>query len=328
MIRALSPTLALALAHFVTTSILALAAPEASALPTVVSIGNDPSSQSGDSINAIDLANTLCFTSVTIASEGDVRVVDSSDLSVSPVFGPTLFDLFLQAPDHVDVLGDLTMGAGGVWLNAPTVRLRGTLRDASGVPLDQTRLHVPNAPMQIEVGSGGSAEQASWLAYLNPSHPVEIVVDGANDPASINVWSNTRLELRAGQLENVTLLAAGSVFDWKGGQLGETGLFGFGGTTNVYGHDFERGPAAVCSGLPPSSWQPAPATITNAQGCLRGVLSSGESFVAGFNFGGTIHLIPTASPAPVPTAGWLLGPVLALAGALAARPAIRPAIRP
>lgn len=254
---------------------------------------------------------------MSILGEQDVRVVESSDLSISPVFGPTLFDLFLQAPAHVDVVGDLKMGAGSVWLLAPTVRLQGVLRDDAGVALDQTRLHAPDTAQRIEVGSGGSAEQASWLAYLNPSHAVEIVVDGATDPALINVWSNTHLELRAGLLENVTLLAAGSVFDWKGGQLGETGLFGFAGTANIHGRDFERGPAAVCSTLPPSSWQPAPATLTNTQGCLRGKLSTGESFAVGFNFGGTIHLIPAASPPPVPSTGWLLGPALAIAGAFA-----------
>lgn len=285
-------------------------APAAAALPALVRIGNAPSSQSGDYVNAGEIANTLAFTSVTIGAEEIVRVEDPSDLSESAFFGPTLFDVFLQGPTRVEVLADLTMGAGSVTLTAPELRLEGVLRDADGIELDQTRL--ASSATSYVVGSGGSAYQASWMASENPTPPITITVDGANDPNLVNVWSNVRLELQSGFVENLTLLAAGSQVDWRGGQVGETGLFGFGGTIRIHGSQFERGPFAVCSGLPPSSWTPAPATITNASGCLRGVLESGEPFLVVFNVGGTIELVPAAPPTAVPGPGAWLGPALLL----------------
>ena len=294
-----------------------LFAPTAHALPSIVSIGNDPSTQNGDYVNAAEIANTLAFTSVWIEAEQSVRVVDPSDLSISPFFGPTVFDVTLAAPESIEVLADLKMGAGSVHFRGPLVRLEGVLQDADGNALDQTRLS-SNA-QQIDVGSGGRAEQASWLAWLNPGNPVLIRVNGATDPGLINVWDNTRLELQAGFLENVTLTTANSRFDWTGGQLGETGLFGFGGTVEIHGSGFELGPYVVCNTIPGSGWSPAPASLTNSSGCLRGTLASGEPFMTVFNFAGTIHLIPVSSPAPVPTTGWLLAPVALLAGWAAAR---------
>ncbi|MBK7950007.1 MAG: hypothetical protein IPK00_14945 [Deltaproteobacteria bacterium] len=283
-----------------------------SALPALVRIGNAPSSQSGDYINTDDLANTLAITSVTILSEGVVRVEDPSNLSVSTFFGPTLFDLFLQGPTRVEVLGDLTMGAGSVGLTAPEVRLEGILRDSGGSPLDASRL--ASSATSFVVGSGGSVDQASWMASENPTPPITITVDGASDANLVNVWNNVRLELRSGFVENLTLLASGSQVDWRGGQIGETGLFGFGGTIRIYGSQFERGPSAVCASLPPSSWTAAPASLTNVGACLRGRLESGETFLVNVNVGGTIEFIEAGPPAAVPGPGLWLVPVLAQAG--------------
>lgn len=291
-------------------------APSVSALPALVRIGNAPSSQSGDYVNAGDIANTLAFTSVTIAAEDVVRVEDPSNVSTG-VFGSSLFDVFLQAPTRVEVLGDLTMGAGGVWLNAPSVRLEGVLRDAGGSELDQTRL--ASTATGFVVGAGGSVQQASLMALENPALPTTITVDGASDANLVNVWSNVRLELRSGFVENLTLLASGSQVDWRGGQIGETGLFGFGGTIRIYGSQFERGPYAVCSSLAPSSWTPAPATLTNAGACLRGRLESGETFLVIVNFGGTIEFIEAGPAAAVPGPGLWLVPAMVQAGWLLQR---------
>lgn len=296
-----------------------LRASAAAALPLVVTIGNEPSSQSGDHVNATDISHTLAFTSVTIGADQLVRVEESIDLSSSPLFGPTSFDLFLQAPTRVEVLGDVRMGAGSVSLAAPEVRLEGVLRGADGEALDQTRL-ASTAPAFV-VGSGGSIHQASLMAYENPSQPTGIVVEGASDPNLVQVWSNVRLDLRAGFVESLTLYASGSEVDWRGGQVGETGLFGFGGTIRIHGSQFEVGPYTVCSGIPPSGWTPAPASLTNVGACLRGLLSTGEPFLVIANLGGTIELVQAGPPAPVPGPAVWLAPALALAGGLALRSA-------
>ncbi|MFO0689596.1 MAG: hypothetical protein U0900_12890 [Myxococcota bacterium] len=291
--------------------------PVGHAIPAVLRIGNEPSTPSGDYVNAAEIADTLAITSVFLDSEQIVRIEDPSDLSVSSIFGPTLFDLILRGPVRVEILADVRMGAGGVSILAPELRLEGVLRDADGVELDQTRL--ASSAATYFVGSGGSILQASWMASENPSIPTTITVDGANDTNLVNVWSNVQLELRSGFVENLTLLAAGSQVDWRGGQVGETGLFGFGGTIRIHGSQFERGPSAVCTSLPPSSWTPAPATITNAAGCLRGMLESGAPFLVGFNFGGTIELVPAAPPTPVPGPGAWLGPAMLLVAGRAIR---------
>lgn len=284
----------------------------ARAAPAVVTIGNGPSTQTGDYVNATELSNTMAFTGVTILADQIVRVEEAVDLSVSPLFGPTPFDLFLQAPVRVEVLGDVQMGAGSVWLTAPEVRLEGVLRDADGVELDQSRL--TSSATDFVVGAGGSVQQASLMALENPSQPTNIRVDGASDPNLVQVWNNVHLDLQAGFVENLTLNAAGSEVDWHGGQLGETGLFGFGGTIRIHGSQFETGPYTVCSSIPPSGWTPAPPSLTNTGACLRGLLSTGEPFLVIVNFAGTLEFIQAGPPTPVPgPAGWL-APALGLAG--------------
>lgn len=287
-------------------------APTAFAFPAVVTIGNGPSSQTGDFIDASDISNTLAFTSVTIQADEVVRVEAPIDLSVSPLFGPTRFDVFLQAPVEVEILGDVRMGAGSVWLTAPSVRLEGALRDADGNALDSSRLQSPATG--FVVGAGGSVLQASLMAVEYPAQATEIIVDGASDPNLVNVWSHVRLELRSGFVENLTLQASGSELDWRGGQIGDTGLFGFGGTIRIHGSQFETGPYTVCSNIPPSGWMPAPASLTNVGACLRGRLSTGESFLVVVNFGGTIEFVQADPPAAVPGPGWLIVPALGLVG--------------
>lgn len=291
---------------------LLVASSPAAALPLVVTIGNGPSNnQTGDYVNAGELAQTLVFTSVTIAADEIVRVEADVDLSESILFGQTLFDLFLQAPERIELLGDLEMGAGSVALNAPELRLEGILRDASGSELDQSRLASPASA--FVVGVGGSVQQASLMALENPSQPTSILVDGASDSNLIQVWSNVALELRSGFVENLTLYSSGSQLDWRGGQVGEAGLFGFGGTIRIHGSQFERGPFTVCANIPPSGWTPAPPSQTNVGACLRGVLASGEPFLVTVNFAGTVELVAASPPAPVPGPGlWILP---ALAGA-------------
>lgn len=267
-------------------------------------IGNGP--DAADYINAQSLANTLAFTSVTIPADVKVQVDEAIDLSTS-VFGQTLFDVFLQAP-QVAILGDVTMGAGSVYLNGSSIDLAGVLRATDLTPLDTTRLDT--TATTINVSAGGSAVQASDLAFTTGGNPVQVSISGGSESGFVNVWTNMSLALTAGFIENVTLYGAGSVFDWYGGQLGAAGLFGFGGTANLWGTGFEIAPAWVCAALPESAWSAAPVSLTNAAGCARGQLQSGESFVVNYQTNGTITFNDVGPVVPVPAALWLFAGAL------------------
>lgn len=284
----------------------ALMATVAPAAPLVVQVGNGPDVNDGTYINAGSIATTLGLTSVTIAADNLVQVNEAINMSTG-LFGPTLFDLFLQAP-QVTILGDVTMGAGNLNLNGTSVTLSGILRGSDATPLDSTRLGT--TATSITVGAGGSAVQASDLALTNSGNPVQVSVEGGSEAGLVNVWGNMSLAFTGGFMENVTLQAAGAVFDWYGGQLGTTGLFGFGGTANLWGTGFEIAPAGVCAALPESAWSAAPVSLTNAAGCARGQLQSGESFVVNYLTNGTITFNDVGPVVPVPAALWLFAGAL------------------
>jgi hypothetical protein len=271
----------------------------------VVLIGNGPDSGS-TYINAGSLANTLAFTGVTVMADATVQVDEAVDLSTS-LFGPTLFDLFLQAPQVV-ILGDVTMGAGSVYLNGDSIDLAGVLRATDLTPLDTSRLDT--TATTINVSAGGSAVQASALAFTNSGNPVQVSVSGGSESGLLNVWTNMSLALTGGFIDNVTLLGAGSVFDWYGGQLGDTGIFGFGGIANLWGTGFQIAPFVVCSTLPESAWVAAPTTLTNGSGCARGQLQSGEAFLVSYRTNGTINFNDVGPVVPVPAALWLFAGAL------------------
>jgi hypothetical protein len=271
----------------------------------VVLIGNGPD-VCCDYINAGSLANTLAFTSVTIAADATVQVDEAIDVSTG-MFGPALFDLFLQAP-QVAILGDVTMGAGSVYLNGSSIDLAGVLRATDLTPLDTTRLDT--TATTINVSAGGSAVQASDLAFTNGGNPVQVSVSGGSESGFVNVWTNMSLALTAGFIENVTLQGAGSVFDWYGGQLGDAGIFGFGGIANLWGTGFQIAPFVVCSTLPESAWVAAPATLPGGSGCVRGQLQSGEAFLVSYRTNGTINFNDVGPVVPVPAALWLFAGAL------------------
>lgn len=295
-----------------------LCATPALAVPLDVQIGNAPSSQDGTYINAGDVANTMAFTTVYVAATGSASIVEPVDLATS-LFGPTVFGLWLDAPT-ISILGDVAMGAGDMrFVNAGTINLSGTISD-NGVPLDYARLLMTPAggTVQVNVDGTGSPTQGGWLAYANPGTAVLMDILGGSHDELVNVWANMQVGMAGGAVENLTLYS-GAVVDWTGGQiLGSysTGIFGFGGTVNVYGSGFQL---AVnngnCAALPESAWSAAPGQVTNASHCLRGLFGDSTSFMTTFQTNGTMNFIPLAT-VPVPAAAWLLASALAGLGAL------------
>jgi len=290
---------------FKAVAVLSMCLPFAAQAVPIVAIGNGPDINDGTYINAGSLANTMAFTSVTILADQTISVVEPIDLSTS-VFGPTLFDLFMQAPT-VNVEGDVVMGAGNVYFNSAVINLDGTL-SADGNDLDHTRLS--SMATTINVGGTASALQALSLGYANSSQAVAVNIFGGQFAGEYAyVYNNVHLSMSGGTIEGVQIGA--TVFDWYGGQILSGGLFSFfGGTMNVYGSDFQIAPYGTCGFINESSWVAAPLQLNNAGGCVRGQLADGSSFETQYNISGQLNFIQ-AAVVPVPAAAWLFATGLA-----------------
>lgn len=286
---------------FRTVTALSMCLPFAAQAVPIVSIGNGPDVNDGTYINAGSLANTMAFTSVTILADQTVSIVEPIDLSTS-LFGPTVFDLFMQAPT-ISVDGDVIMGAGNVHFNTAVLNLNGTL-SSGGNDLDYTRLF--STATTINVDGTASALQSLSLAYANSSQAVAMNIFGGQFAGEYAyVYDNTHLTMSGGTIEGVQIGA--TVFDWYGGQILSGGLFSFvGGTMNVYGTNFQIAPYGTCGFINESSWVAAPLQLNNAGGCVRGQLADGSSFETQYNVGGQINFIQ-AAVVPVPAAAWLFG---------------------
>src|SRR5262245_55890041 len=77
--------------------------------PPIITIWNGPDAPDGSFLNASSLADTMAFTTVLVIAEQEIVIADDVDLSESVFFGPTIFDLMLQAPTVV-VGHDVIMG--------------------------------------------------------------------------------------------------------------------------------------------------------------------------------------------------------------------------
>lgn len=282
----------------IATALLVCLPVAAQAVP-LVAIGNGPDMNDGTYINAGSLANTMAFTSVAILADQTVAIVEPIDLSTS-LFGPTLFDLFMQAPT-VNVDGDVNMGAGNIHFNSAVLNLNGIL-SSGGTDLDHTRLS--NTATTINVDGSASALQALSLGYANSSQSVAVnILGGQFTGEYAYVFNNIHMTMSGGVIEGVQIGA--TVFDWYGGQILSGGLFSFfGGTMNVYGSDFQIVPFGTCGFINESSWGTAPLQLNNAQGCVRGQLADGSSFETQYNVSGQLNFIQ-AAVVPVPAAAWL-----------------------
>lgn len=285
----------------------------AHAVPTYT-IGNGPDSSSY--INAVSLANTMAFTSVTISADSAVTVADPVDLSTS-LFGPTLFDLFLQAPT-VSIDGKLTMGAGNVYLNAQTVNLNDVLdaNDGSLSLLDTTRI-LGSGTTTINVNGAGSVDQAVALALDSIGSPVTLnLLGGDHSGDSLQAFGNLSATMSGGSVAGATI-SSGGLFDWTGGQI-LSGVLLFSGTFNIYGGAFQIAAFGDCAITPEGSWQAAPAQLNNQAQCVRGIFADGSTFRTAVNSIGTTNFIGV-SVVPVPAAVWLFGSAMAGLGFLRRR---------
>jgi hypothetical protein len=281
------------------------------AAPLLVEIGNGPDSGS-TYINAGSLANTMAFTSVTVVADNEVRVAESVDLSTS-VFGPTLFDLFLQAPT-VTIDGTVKMSAGNISLLGSTVNLRGELQSSDGFLLDSSRISgLANGPTTINVDGAGRLPQAEILGAIGLATTATInVLGGAHPLDSLSAYTGVNATMSGGTLAGATISGSGT-FDWTGGQILE-GVLVFSGAFNIFGAAFEIAPLGDCALTPEGSWQAVSGSLSNQASCVRGIFADGSSFRTAINSIGTTNLIGV-NVVPVPAAAWLL---LGALGGLAA----------
>lgn len=276
-------------------------------------VGNAP--DAGDYINAGSLANTLAFTSVTLAADNGVTVAEPVDLSTG-IFGPALFDLFLQAPT-VSIDGKVTVGAGNIQVNAQTVNLNDILVASDGATLlDQSRLVGSPGITAINLDGAGSLAQATALG-LGATAATISVLGGDRPLDSIQAFGNLSAAMSGGSVGGATI-SGGGLFNWTGGQILE-GVLHFSGTFNIYGAGFQIAPWGNCATTPESSWQSAPAQLANQAQCVRGTFADGSTFRTAVTSIGTTNLIGV-TVVPVPAAAWLFGGALGLAGVLRRRP--------
>lgn len=287
----------------------------ATAVP-LVAIGNGPDAVDGSYVNAGSLANTMAFTSVTILADSTVEVADDIDLANS-LFGPTVFDVFMQAPT-VTIDGKVTMGAGNVHLNGQTVNLNDILVDSDGMSLlDTTRILGWAGTTTINVNGAGSVDQAVALAFDNIGTPATLNLLGGDHPGeSLQALGSLAATMSGGSVGGATI-SGGGLFDWTGGQILD-GVLHFSGTFNIYGAGFQVAPWGNCTTTPEASWQVAPTQLNNQAQCVRGIFADSSTFRTAVNSMGTTNLIGV-SVVPVPAAVWLFGSAMAGLGFLRRR---------
>ncbi|MDD9901774.1 MAG: filamentous hemagglutinin N-terminal domain-containing protein [Alphaproteobacteria bacterium] len=132
--------------------------------PASVLIGNAAPTPDGSYVNAMNLAETMFTSNVTIIADNNVDVVEDVDLSTSPLFGLSTFgSLALNAP-ILNIDGDVTMGSGNVSLQGDTLNLNARFLDSTGNDLDGTRL-------------SGAATVAN---VLSPNASIQQAIDGSS----------------------------------------------------------------------------------------------------------------------------------------------------
>lgn len=291
----------------------ALAAPAGMAAPLAATIGNGPDVNDGTYLNAGSLANTMAFTSVTLLADNSITVADPIDLSTS-IFGPTVFDLFLQSPT-VTIDGAVTMGPGNLYLNAGTINLNAEVRDSFGSLLDGSRIgRVPSfsGPLAVNVGGNGSVDQATAIANIGVPATVNLL-GGDHADESLLAFGTLSATMSGGSVGGVSISSGGTV-DWTGGQI-LAGVLHFSGTFNIYGGGFQVAPWGDCATTPEANWAAAPGQLDNQARCVRGIFADGSAFRTAVNSIGITNFVGV-SVVPVPAAAWLLGSGLAVLGGL------------
>ncbi len=272
-----------------------------------VTLGNGPNAVDGSYINAGDIANTMAFTSVTIAADRSVTVAEPIDLSNS-FFGPTPFDLFLQAPS-ITIDGAVKMGGGNLYLNAATLNLNAELQASDGSLLDSLRL-LGTGPTSINVNGTGSVQQATTVGSIGLGMPATVnLVGGAHLGESLQAFAGLSATMSGGSVSGATI-SGGGILDWSGGQILD-GVLHFNGIFNIYGAGFQIAPFGDCATTLEANWQAAPTQLVNQARCVRGIFADGSSFRTAVNSIGTTNFV-AVSVVPVPAAAWLLASGLAL----------------
>lgn len=130
---------------------------------SIVTVSNNPSTLSGDNINAQDIANNLVFTSITISASNEIQYFPSLNLGTS-IFGIPAYDLTSSAPT-VSILGDLTVSNLGNFLfTAPQINLAGSFYDLSSALIAESRLASFGTATNVNVlSNSASLQQAVYL---------------------------------------------------------------------------------------------------------------------------------------------------------------------
>ena len=139
--------------------------------PTNVFIGNGVQQINGTYLNAQKIADNLVFTSITVLSVGQIRIVDNIDLSTS-LFGIPHFNLSLIAPT-VEIDNNMNLGAAGnLFLTTNTLNLTGRIT-SGGALVDPSRIF-GNATQVNVLSNAASIQQG--IDFSSRIAPVTVQV--------------------------------------------------------------------------------------------------------------------------------------------------------
>jgi hypothetical protein len=213
-LRRATPLIALAI-------VITLTSAPAQAVP-IVSIGNGPAAPDGSYLNSTNIANTLAFTIVNVSATTSIDIADPIDISTSPSFGTTFFNLSLAAPT-VNLNNNINLSASSnlVLPGVSTFNLTGKVTNGATV-LGPTRFLSNSAVTQVNVlASTASIQQAVDLSSATSPVTVAITTGQSNETVSISKSLTLSTSAPAGHINNgdlrllssaATITLSGSAF--------------------------------------------------------------------------------------------------------------------
>ncbi|MEZ0261919.1 MAG: filamentous hemagglutinin N-terminal domain-containing protein [Alphaproteobacteria bacterium] len=258
--------------------------------PATVTIGNAASSPDGSYLNAQAIADTLSLTHVNVLADNDIIVDEDINLS-SGVFGPTAFNLTLTS-QLIDIIGNIVLGNGRMFLNAPTLNLNGQITNTAGALLGSSRVTGQATTVNV-VSSGASIQQA--MDVSSTTAPVTVNVGAGNYYENLVI--NKRVTLR-GDAGTPTVDGPGGLAPVLAGTLAGGNILTV-NSSNVVIEGLIFDSAVSTGGTSAAAVVGSGSNVTVAHNLFDGFTPAGLA-VAGANAHHNVFNAPAPTPTPTP----------------------------